>query len=80
MNLLWKREKNQYQVIQTILQPKSNSIYLRMNATNGHTFGFEYSGDNKTWFKLNDKLEGKFLPPWDRGVRVSLTVGGIENA
>lgn len=79
--ILWKREKNNFQIIKKI--PKlvnSSDLYMRMKSVNGDVYSFEYSGDNKSWFQIEDKVEGAFLPPWDRGVRVALTVGGTADA
>lgn len=78
--LLWKRERNKYQEISNISKPKSDTIHLKINASKGYMFNFEYSIDNKKWVKLSNSIEGKFIPPWDRGVRASINVGGIENA
>lgn len=75
--IVWKREKNNFKMISNNPRPKDYTvIYLKMTAKDGNKFKFEYSGNNKTWFKLNDTVDGTFLPPWDRGVRVALTVGG----
>ena len=29
---------------------------------------------------MNEEIDGAFLPPWDRGVRVALYAGGAANA
>jgi hypothetical protein len=48
--------------------------------TAGHQFKFSASGDGKQWIPIGDDVEGKHLPPWDRNVRVALTVGGAPDA
>jgi len=64
----------------TINAPKSNQLYLKMTARNGHIFKFAVSKDNKTWQNIDAEVDGAFLPPWDRGVRVALFTGGAANA
>jgi hypothetical protein len=51
-------------------------------ASEGHRFRFAYSTDGRTWENAGSAidLEGNYLPPWDRGIRVALTVGGSEDA
>ena len=52
-----------------------------MIASGGHRFRFAMSPDGKAWQNVGEMdVEGQHLPPWDRGVRVALTVGGTENA
>jgi xylan 1,4-beta-xylosidase len=72
-----RRQKNKNDILKTANLPKSNLAYLRMSATEGHRFRFSIWNDTK-WINLGGDmdLEGDFLPPWDRGVRVALTVGG----
>ena len=43
---------------------------------------FAASTDGREWRNIgpNIDLEGKYLPPWDRGIRVALLVGGSEGA
>jgi len=78
--VVWKREKNNQQIVLTIDAPKSNQLYLKMTARNGYIFKFAVSKDNKTWQNIDAEVDGAFLPPWDRGVRVALFTGGAANA
>ncbi|MDB6024580.1 MAG: hypothetical protein JWM68_803 [Verrucomicrobiales bacterium] len=75
-----RRQKNKDQVLQSVDLPKSAKIYLRMTATKGHLFRFSIWNDT-AWTEIggNMDLDGDYLPPWDRGLRVALTVGG-DNA
>ena len=52
-----------------------------MIASGGHTFKFSYSTDGKKWSDLGQKepLQGQYLPPWDRGVRIALIAGGPDD-
>lgn len=57
-----------------------DKTYLRTEVKEGHKFSF-FVWDGKEWKRVGDAdLEGDYLPPWDRGVRIALTVGGQENA
>ncbi|MCP9494523.1 MAG: family 43 glycosylhydrolase [Pyrinomonadaceae bacterium MAG19_C2-C3] len=80
---LFKREKNQNTMLPTN-QPRirqvSPLVHLRMTATGGNTFQFAASVDGRRFTDIGTSVDGKFLPPWDRGVRVALTAGGNRNA
>jgi len=51
-----------------------------MKASGGHRFQFSWAQDGKTWKEAgaNIDLEGDYLPPWDRGIRVALVTGGAN--
>jgi xylan 1,4-beta-xylosidase len=78
--VLWRRDKGQHKELAEIESPKSEKVHLRLTANDGHRFQFAASGDGKNWTALGDDLQGKHLPPWDRSIRVALTVGGAEGA
>lgn len=78
--VVWKREKKNQQIVATMDAPKSKQLYLKMTARDGHFFKFAHSKNNKTWTDAGAELDGAFLPPWDRGVRVALYTGGAANA
>jgi xylan 1,4-beta-xylosidase len=60
--------------------PAVAKTYLRTEVKEGHRFSF-FVWDGKDWKRVGDAdLEGDYLPPWDRGVRIALTIGGQENA
>lgn len=81
--ILFKREKNQDTMLPTD-QPKirlvNPLVHLRMTATGGNTFQFASSVDGRRFTDIGASVDGKFLPPWDRGVRVALTTGGGRGA
>jgi len=60
--------------------PASPKAYLRLSATSGQNFQFSASSDGTNWMNIGDKLRGATLPPWDRSVRIALTVGGPASA
>ncbi|MEO5803456.1 MAG: xylosidase, partial [Verrucomicrobiota bacterium] len=78
---LRRAQKNKTETLGSMIAPSSAKIYLRMEAKEGHIFHFSV-WDGKNWKTVGEKsdLEGNYLPPWDRGVRIALTVGGTENA
>ena len=78
---VWKRQRNKHETLSTNAIAAGATIFLRMNARAGHKFSFSASADGKVWKPLggNVDVEGAYLPPWDRGIRVALVIGG-ENA
>jgi beta-xylosidase len=79
---VWRRRKNQHEIIMTTPLPAAAWLQLRVKAADGHKFHFSYSADGRTWQDVGSAVdvEGNYLPPWDRGVRVALVVGGAPNA
>ncbi len=77
---VWKRFRNQHVTLETLDIPKGEALRLRMTARNGHRFQFAISYDGATWRDVGEELEGDYLPPRDRGVRVALTCGGAQGA
>jgi xylan 1,4-beta-xylosidase len=78
--LVWRREKNQHRNVAELAGVIWPSVYLRLTATGGDRFQFAVSSDGLDWKNVGDPAEGAYLPPWDRSVRVALTVGGVVGA
>ncbi|MDT5271444.1 MAG: xylan 1,4-beta-xylosidase [Acidobacteriota bacterium] len=84
--ILWRREKNAYTSEAERRGPASmqrrplDSIQLRMRAREGHLYRFSASANGQSWVDLGEEVDGAFLPPWDRGVRVALIAGGTRSA
>lgn len=78
--VLWRREKNNHQTITTMAAPNAPLVSLRMTARDGHRFRFAFSRDGRNWTEIGQEVDGSYLPPWDRGVRVALTAGGTDGA
>ena len=74
--VVWQREKNQHKTVAELGGVIWPSVYLRMRATGGNRFQFAVSSDGREWKPVGETAEGGYLPPWDRSVRVALTVGG----
>jgi xylan 1,4-beta-xylosidase len=79
--VVWKRQRNKHEMLSTNSAPSGETIFLRMGANAGHKFSFTASANGKEWKALggNVDVEGDYLPPWDRGIRVALVSGG-ENS
>ncbi|MDQ3321940.1 MAG: family 43 glycosylhydrolase [Acidobacteriota bacterium] len=78
--VVWRRERNNHRTLSTHDAPLGDNIYLRMTARDGIFYSFAASRDGKTFVPIGNEQNGDYLPPWDRGVRVAMTVGGVENA
>jgi xylan 1,4-beta-xylosidase len=78
--VLWRREKKEQRTIETQDAPSVASLYIRMRARDGHLYRFSISRDGRDWKNVGDEMDGQYLPPWDRGVRVALTAGGARGA
>jgi beta-xylosidase len=82
---VWRREKNDYKSLTLknfMNHPLPRQIiYLRMTASEGHIYRFAVSADGVMWQPEGDEreMDGSFLPPWDRGVRVALVAGGTRD-
>jgi beta-xylosidase len=76
--LVWKRQHNKHELLSTNSVAASDTIFLRMIASAGHKFSFSTSNDGRNWTPLggNVDVEGAYLPPWDRGIRIALVAGG----
>ena len=64
-------------VIEEKHMPRHDKLHLRVRVRNGKDISFSYSADGKKFIPLNDsRVDGFFLPPWDRAVRVALISRG----
>ena len=54
-----------------------NKLYFKLQVANGKDIIFLYSIDGNHYQQLNNKaVDGSFLPPWDRSLRVGLVAKG----
>lgn len=76
-----KKLQNDEEAVITELPVKAkDKIHLRASVRNGKDIRFSYSTDGKTFQQLNEKVvDGSFLPPWDRAVRIAVTAAGTAN-
>jgi beta-xylosidase len=75
---VWRRQQNKHETLVMAELPPSKTVQLKMTATDGHRFRFAVSEDGREWKTVGSvvDVEGNYLPPWDRGVRIALTAGG----
>ena len=77
---VWHRVRGQQQIIAEAPAPKADKLFLRLTAQGGQQYRFADGTNGKTWTDIGADASGKHLPPWDRAVRVAVTVGGAEKA
>jgi hypothetical protein len=76
LRLVQQREGKDTLLGNVALQP-NGSLYLRLNVTNSRFFTFSFSTDGKNYQTVNQKpVNGSFLPPWDRALRIGLVSRG----
>jgi xylan 1,4-beta-xylosidase len=78
--VLWKTDRGMASELAQTDLPKSPKAHLRLKARSGENFQFSASSDGTNWRSIGEELRGKTLPPWDRSVRIALTVGGPARA
>lgn len=78
---VWKIEAGKES---TLLEQSANfkkAVSLQLLTTEGSKLTFAYSVDGKKWRNLNTvPVDGSFLPPWDRAVRVGIFSKGGKGA
>jgi len=78
--ITWRRDRGHARELDGQTAPAAAKLYLRLTARQGYRFQPEVSPDGAQWQPCGAAADAKELPPWDRSVRVALTVGGILNA
>lgn len=76
---IWHLKSGKQQCLATIFIDACPALSLRLEVWGGQRYRFAYSTDGATWQPLppeNFTLNGTYLPPWDRGVRVALVAQG----
>ena len=77
--LLWRRKAGKQETITSVTTTYGDAVLLRMIASGGSRFRFAVAADtpkDPEWRTLGEEAEGGYLPPWDLGVRVALTIAG----
>jgi beta-xylosidase len=78
--IVWKLEKNSEERIELMDAPRGARTFIRMTARDGYRYRFAVSNDGRNWKDAGGEVDGSYLPPWDRGVRVALTINRVANA
>ncbi|MGI4870399.1 MAG: family 43 glycosylhydrolase [Janthinobacterium lividum] len=80
---LIERRDGKNRVLAETTLPTTAAVQLRLYDQGSNHYAFAWSPDGQTWTNLlpgNETADGRFLPPWDRGVRVGLVVQGPASA
>ncbi len=78
--ILWRRDKGVTRQLSQQPAPEAAKLFLQLTTRHGYRFQFALSGDGEKWLPCGAAADAKDLPPWDRSVRVALTVGGALGA
>lgn len=78
--ITWRRDRGTARRLLEQDRIKGEKIFLRLTVRQGFRIQFSASSDGVKWISLGEPSEAKELPPWDRSVRVALTVGGAPDA
>jgi xylan 1,4-beta-xylosidase len=78
--ITWRREHGTTSQIASQSAPTAAKLYVRLTAHDGYRFQLEVSADSAKWDNCGPATDARNLPPWDRSVRVALTVGGVAGA
>jgi beta-xylosidase len=81
---LWQMEKGKQKTLSEVKLPASTALTLLVQAQGGNQFRFDWSTDGgNTWQAMPgvaSAINGTYLPPWDRGVRVGIVAKGPATA
>jgi len=82
---LWERRAGKVRVLaEAPLPPAATAaIQLRVEDQNANHYRFAWSLDGRTWTDMlpdQAPIDGQFLPPWDRGVRIGVVAQGPATA
>ena len=78
---IWHLKSGLQQVLAQVFVEPCATLSLRLEVWGGQRYRFAYSTDGTTWEPMLTEgftLNGTYLPPWDRGVRVALVAQGEE--
>jgi beta-xylosidase len=78
--ITWRRDRGEAQQLAQQPAPAAPKLYMRLTARHGYHFQLAVSADGEKWIPCGDAADAKNLPPWDRSVRLALTVGGSAQA
>ncbi|GAB3909987.1 family 43 glycosylhydrolase [Larkinella knui] len=74
---VWKLEKGKEQALGTAQIGKVPRVTLLAKVQNGSGISFSYSTDGSSFVPVGERaIDGSYLPPWDRALRVGLTAKG----
>jgi hypothetical protein len=77
--MLWRRQAGTQETITSTETTHGAAVLLRLTASGGSRFRFAVGADGPGgpgWRDVGEPADGGHLPPWDRSVRVALTIAG----
>ena len=80
---LWERRDGKDRTLAETALPASAALRLRLRALGNGQYRFAWSPDGTQWTDMqpaSETVNGQFLPPWDRGVRVGVVAQGPPTA
>jgi hypothetical protein len=79
IKLIQLKDSVESEIFQKEVNPR-RSLFLQMQVSDGKDLTFFYSLDGKNFEQLNaTPVDGSFLPPWDRSLRVGIIAKGEAN-
>ncbi len=79
IKLIQLKDSVESEIFQKEVNPR-RSLFLQMQVSNGKDLTFFYSLNGKNFEQLNaTPVDGSFLPPWDRSLRVGIIAKGDAN-
>ncbi|WP_167852074.1 family 43 glycosylhydrolase [Hymenobacter elongatus] len=76
---LWHVKGGVQQCLTKVALPDSPQLWLRLEVWGGQRYRFCYSTNGSSWLPMPTEtfaINGTYLPPWDRGIRVALLAQG----
>lgn len=79
--IVWESRPDGEKILSETAAPSGN-MQFRIVVRQGNQMEFSWSPDGSQWNVMNagSPVDSSFLPPWDRAVRIGLTVKGPENS
>lgn len=81
--VLWQDKGKEKKIIAETQAPKNqDAIEFKLSTKEGDQINFGWKNSDGTWEGFNDQeiIDAAYLPPWDRAVRVGLTVKGPKQS
>ena len=78
--VLWQYKDGNEEILAEQEYSGNGSVQLKMEVEDGERYNFSWSKNGENWetFEGTNAVEGAYLPPWDRAVRVGLISKGAS--
>ncbi|MBA9078646.1 family 43 glycosylhydrolase [Rufibacter quisquiliarum] len=80
--VVWQVKRKQATDVARVPAPQAKTLQFKVEVQDGNKLSFSFSPDGQKWTTPGNAqpIDGSFLPPWDRGVRVGLSAKGPAGA